>query len=459
VSIAILVGVVAGLGAIPTADNELAAEGRGVTALERAFKRTASIAPGDSSLAIRGVMWRATGRMIAANPLAGVGAGAWEVFEPLYQDDGAQIETDFYVHNEFLQLVAEYGLIGWLFLAALFAWMVQAAWRTWIESDPEEAAWRAVLLTSLFALFVVSNVGFAWRLASTGALFALCLGALAGSDMRLATRSRKLMGEAVWQPSQSLAASAVAVAAMGLAAHITWLAATAESDLVRAARLAITISSQPDPQNPRWDAAKGEMLALLRDGVRINRHYRKLTPISADELARWGDWRDALWAWESVLTSRPYIVAILTNVTRGYIAVGEPDNAARYLERAKHLQPTARSVRSAEVLLYARTGQDAKALQIGRDALAHGVYDFDMANAVFVLARRSGDFALAEHAIRLRLAGWDVLRYQGYLQLAEMLDRDMHEPDKAAAASAQAAALRSREAPAPAPDQMSASKG
>lgn len=475
-SAAILVGTVAGLGVVPTADKELAAEGRGVTAIERAFKRTASIAPGDSSLSIRQVMWRATGRMIAAHPVSGVGAGAWEVFVPLYQAEGSQLETDFYVHNEFLQLVAEYGLVGWAFLAGLFAWMAQAAWRTWKEDDADEVAWRAVLLTSLAALFIVSNVGFAWRLAATGAIFALSLGALAASDLRAKAQSQRLGGEWAWRPSLSFAASAAVVAAIGLAAHVTWLAATAERELVRAARLAITISAQPDPASPRWNAAKREMLGLLRDGVRINPHYRKLTPIAADELARWGDWRDAIWVWESVLSSRPFIVAILTNVTRGYLAVGEPRQAAEYLERAKHLQPTARAVRSAEVLLYARTGQDAKALEIGRQALAQGAYDFDLANAVFVIGRRSGDFAVAEQAMRVRLAGWDVQRVQGFVQLGEMLDRDMREAGRAADAYAHALALtppperaalwaqvppalRSRIDPALAPDQTSASKG
>jgi O-antigen ligase len=441
VSAAILVGIVAGLGVVPTADTELAAEGRGTTAIERVFKRTASIAPGDSSLSIRMVMWRATGRMIAANPVTGVGAGAWEVFIPLYQAEGSQLETDFYVHNEFLQLVAEYGLAGWLFLAGLLTWMLQAAWRTWKAQDPDEVAWRAVLLTSLFALFVVSNVGFAWRLAATGAIFALSLGALAASDLRMAAVSRRVAGDVAWRPSHSLAASAVVVAAIGLAAHITWQAATAERELVRAARIAITISSQPDPADAKWNPAKAEMLALLRDGVRINPHYRKLTPIAADELARWGDWRDAIWVWESVLSSRPFIVAILTNVTRGYLAVGDAHHAAEYLERAKNLQPTARSVRSAEVLFYARTGQDAKALAIGREALAQGAYDFDMANAVFVIGRRNRDFAIAEQAMRARLTEWDVQRVQGYMQLGEMLDRDVGDAAKAAAAYARAIAL------------------
>jgi O-antigen ligase len=474
-SVAILLGTVCGIGSVPTADAQLAAEGRGVTALERALHRTASIAPGDPSLSMRLVMWRATARMVAANPVTGVGAGAWENEVPLYQGEGALVETDYYVHNEFLQLIAEYGAVGWAFLAALLGWLAHAAWRTWKESDPHEAALRAVLLTSLAALFIVSNAGFAWRLASTGALFALCLGALAASDLRLAS-SRRLLGDVAWRPSWSLVASAACVAAIGLAGHITWLAAKAENRLVLASRIALTISAKGDPKNPRWDPAKAQMLSLLRDGIRINPHYRKITPAVADELARWGDWADAIWVWDSVLSSRPHIVAILTNVARGYIATGHPREAAAYIERAARIQPDARSVRSAEVLLFASTGQDAQALRIGRDALARGVYDFDLANAVFVIARRNGDYAMAQQAMRLRLAGWELQRVPGWLQLAEMLDRDMGKFAEAANAYEHALALlpvqrragvwaqippplRGRIDPSLMPSQTSASKG
>jgi O-antigen ligase len=440
---AILVGTVVGLGAVPTGDPQLAAEGRGLTALERAFNRTASITPGDPSLSLRLVMWKATGRMIAAHPIAGVGAGAWENEIPLYQADGAQLETDFYVHNEYLQLVAEYGLVGWLFLAGLAVCLLDAARRTFTQADADEGAWRAVLLCSLLSLLIVSNVGFAWRLAATGAIFALCMGALAASDARLAGDRRRLVRPLPWRPSFSTPALGVVVAALGLAVHITEQAARCEYDIVRASRLALAIAASPNPNDPRWDRVKAELLASLREGVGINPHYRKITPVAADELARWGDWSDAIWIWESVLSSRPYIVAILTNVARGYLATGHPEKAVEYLERAKHIQPGARSVRSAEVLIHARTGQDAKALEKGREAIADGIFDYDLTNAVFVVARRSRDFALAEKAMRLRLAGWSVNRVQGFMELARMFDKDMGQPAPAIDAYREALTLAS----------------
>jgi O-antigen ligase len=327
---AVVVAILAALGSIPTGDKGIAGEQRGLTALERATSRAASIAPGDVSLTVRQSMWRSTTRMIAAHPLAGVGAGAWENEVPLFQQPGSRVETDFHAHNEFLQLVAEYGLVGWIVLAAFITWACAIAMRTWRAQDAEEGAWRAALLSSIAALLVVATVGFPVRLAPTGALLALCVGALIALD----GRSRQV----ALPPAASLVAAAAGIAAVGIAAHVTWLAASAESRLARATRIALSIDASPDPHDPRWLPYKAEMLRDLAEGIRVNPHYRKLTPIAADAMARWGDWKDAIWVWESVLASRPNIAAIQLNVARGYLALGQPDRAQPYLERARRIE-------------------------------------------------------------------------------------------------------------------------
>jgi len=439
-----LVGTVLALGVIPTGNPKIVEEQRGLTPLERGLKRTASISPSDPSLGLRQVMWRATLRVIAANPLAGVGAGAWENEVPLYQEEGAQLETDYYAHNEYLQLLAEYGVAGWLFLLALAAWLLAAAWRTLNAAGPEaqaEAPWRAILLCSLLALFIVSNVGFPWRMATTGALFALCLAALAASDARLGLAGPWAAARLPWQAAWSRAAATTVVAALGLAAYITWQAADAEYRIVRATRLALTISASGNPNDPRLQPLKSEMLALIRGGVAINPHYRKITPMVADELARWGDWKNATWIWESVLASRPNIVAILTNVARGHASMGHADQAMAYLERAKQIQPRATAVRSLEVILLARAGQTGRALELGRAAIRDRLYDYDMANATFALAWQARDWDLAREAMRLRMVGWPASRADGYFQLASMYDQGLRDQEQALGAYRQALAL------------------
>lgn len=351
---AVLAATFLGLGLVPTGDPQVAAERQGNAPLLRGFHRAQSIDMEDGSLNLRFLMWRDTLRAIRAHPIAGLGAGAWEREIPLYQAEGEYLETDYYAHNEVLQLLAEYGVAGWLFLLLLSAWLLQAAWRSWRDEGAAadaERPWRAVILCSLLALLLVSNAGFPWRLAATGALFALCLGALAASDARLGFTGRLLARPLRWSPRFAHAGIAAGAACLLLAGFITQRAAESERKLVGAARLALSLTATGDPLQPGFQQARRTVLRLTREGITLNPHYRKITPLVADELGRWGDWANATWIWESVLASRPHVVAILCNAARGRAAQGDVDAAMAYLERARRLQPGALPVRSVAMVL------------------------------------------------------------------------------------------------------------
>ncbi|MBA4262222.1 MAG: hypothetical protein C0443_09465 [Comamonadaceae bacterium] len=423
-ALGVLLASVLGLGLIDTGNPRLIeenrVEGRGLNALERSFARAKSMTQTEEytqrSFSVRWVMWRATGRMIQARPLTGVGAGAWEVAIPLYQAEGAQLETDYYVHNEILQLLAEYGLVGWLFLLALLAYLLRAAWRTWWlrgEEAQAEGLLRATTLAGLLAFLIVSNAGFPWRMASTGALFALLLAILAASDARLAQRGRTAAGRLLCKPAFLQLAAFATMACLALAVYITQQAAASESRIVRAIKIALLVSQSGDHNHPKWIGPREEMLQLIREGIAINPHYRKITPMVADELAKWGDWRNAVWIWASVLDSRPYVVAIMTNVARGHAQMGEPDKAMAMLERAQKIQPKAPSVRSLEVILLSRSGQETQALAIAREDISANKYDHDMLNTGFVLAMRAQDWNLAIKAMELRNQGWPAHQADG----------------------------------------------
>ncbi|WP_048440665.1 O-antigen ligase family protein [Caenimonas sp. SL110] len=407
VAIGLLFTTVLGLGMLPTGNPAIEREGRGLTALERGLGRTASIAPGDPSLALRMVMWKATLRVIEARPLSGVGAGAWESEVPLYQEPGAQLETDFYVHNEFLQLIAEYGLIGWAFLAGLLAWFYLALKSSVLdrtEAGAAEGPWRSMVLCSLASFMVVSQVGFPWRMAATGALFAICLGVLAASDNRL--RIGLVPREKVLSRGVAYGAIASLSLAAALAAYISLRAAQAEQKLVTATLIAFEISASGAPNDARWNGRKQEMLNLAREGIALNPHYRKITPLIGDELGRWGHWREAVTIWESVLASRPNIVVIMTNAARGHLVMGNVNRAQAWLDKALAIQPKAKSVLSLQVLLLGYTGQDRRALDVVRTAIADNNYDFDLVNFGYAIAVRAGDQELAQQAFRLRAQGW-----------------------------------------------------
>ena len=442
----VLLGTTLGLGLINTNNpkiiEEHRLEQRGMNALERAFARSKSMTQTEEytqrSFSVRLVMWKATARIIQARPFSGVGAGAWEVDIPLYQAEGSQLETDYYVHNEILQLLAEYGLVGWLFLLCLLGYLTQAAWKTLRAATPDEQAeapLRAITLLAMLMFLIVSNAGFPWRMASTGALFALMLAILGASDARLGYRGVMAGTRLPWKPAYSQVGAVVMMICLALAAYVSQQAAESESKIVRAVKFALAVSQSNDYQNPKWDKTKREMLTLIKEGTDINPHYRKITPMVADELAKWGDWKNAVWIWESVLGSRPYVVAIMSNVARGYAQMGQNDKALEYLKRAKELQPKATSVNSLEVILLSRSGKEAQALKQTRELVASGNFDFDLINAAYVLGARAKDWPFAIKALELRSERWPEQKADGLIKLGHLYASvpDIRDDDKALA--------------------------
>ena len=418
----IIGGTLLGLGSLPTSNPYLAREGLGQTAMERAFIRGQSLTTaaeysmGSSSVRLQ--MWQATLRLIADQPLTGVGAGAWEVEVPRYQAERTQLETDYYVHNEYLQLLAEYGLAGWVFSLALGLYLLRAMQQTWREQasgplDPQEWPWRAMLLASLLGLFIVSGAGFPWRLAGTGALFALSLGALAASDRRLwSDTTAPVLPRPLRLRLSMLALTGALLLALGLSV----LAVAAETRLVRAAQLAYGISRTGAPNDPRWQDQRQEMLRLVREGVALHPHYRKITPLVADELAAWGDWENARWIWASVLESRPHVVALLTNLARASIHLGDLAQAQNYYDRALALRPDAPSLRSVDIMLLLKRGQETQALARLHSYLDSGEVEPDLIDYAYVLGLRQQDFTLALDAQRLRRKLWPDARIDSWLK-------------------------------------------
>ena len=182
------------------------------------------------------------------------------------------------------------------------------------------------------------------------------------------------------------------------------------------------------------------MLQLTREAIAINPHYRKITPLVADELAGWGDWRNAVWIWESVLASRPHIVAILTNVARAHTQLGHPAQAADALGRARAISPDAPSVRSLEVILLSRRGEEARAAEAAQRAIRDGFYDQDLLRTSVLLGWRTGDPALADRALALLLDGFPATRVDNLMLQAEYQLQGLKDEARAAESWRQALA-------------------
>jgi len=438
----ILLASVLGLGSISSGNIKIIGENTGTTALQRSFIRVTSMGEKkeyvDGSFSIRAVMWKATARMMLDNPLTGVGAGAWEVQIPLYQRVGESIETDYYAHNEFLQLLSEYGVVvGGLFLAVLFAYLLLAAGKTWHlqGADVEEAPLRALTLTSLMALMVVSNAGFPWRLASTGALFALCLAILAASDARLGICEPFFAAPLRWRPGYSKTTLGGLMACTVLAAYITQQAALAENKIVSAIKLTF-YAAKVATTDPQLSAKlKTELLQDIHEGITANPHYRKLTPLVADNLAASGDWTNAVWIWESVVASRPNVAAIWSNLAKVHAQLGQDQLAMNSLQHALQLEPDAPGLQALEVTLLGRTGHEEKALQLLNIAYDQGRYDYALLKAGYELGLKVQNWPLAIRALELRNKTWPEQAADAFIRLGNIYDNPaVGDKDKALAA-------------------------
>ncbi len=419
--------VVAGLGQIPCGNPLIRGEHAQaeVTALDRAFLRTATVGqPAEyrsGSFSMRVRMWHSTARMIVANPWTGVGAGAWEVQVPLFQPPDTPIEADYYAHNEPLQLLAEYGAAGWVVLLSLLIYGCISLWRTLRPRNgmaAQEVALRLALLLSLGALAFVSCAGFPLHLAATGACFAVCLGALAASDARIGGGSGWRVRSLVLPAGAHRLGLAACAVAMALTAVFSTVAALSESYIVRAVSTALYISrSGIAPSDPVWSSMREGMLDDMRRGIALNPHYRKITPLLADQLGLWGDWENAIWIWESVVASRPYVVGLHVNIARGYLVLGQLEKARGALERARALQPGSPVVRVVGALYLARSGQNVAAAVALRQLLAEGILDFDAINAAYQVGMLLSDLDLSVQAMHVRLRVWPAYTVDSWLQL------------------------------------------
>lgn len=450
----VLLVTVGGLGSIPTTNVRLGAESVYGSAIDRTLRRSLSVTKADEysegSSAQRLIMWKGTLRMLAAHPLAGVGAGAWEVQIPRYQEAGSEAEYSDFPHNELLQLVAEYGLVGWLFLLSLLGYLWRTAQHTWTNRSPEgllEAPLRAYVLTSMLVLLLVSNAGFPWHMATTCALMALNLALLAASDARLASNlDNRLptpgLRQLAWPRGLFWPALVALVLASGTAVYVSAQAVASEARLLQASQLAKRIVDSGQPEAPQWDADKAQVLQLLGEGMAINPHQRQLSGEVADALATWGDMAHATQVWQTVLASRPNIVIMLAYVARAHALAGDLAQATPYFDRARALQPQAPVVQALEVLMLKRSGQPIQAATRAQALLQGGAHDPDLVQLGYELGLQLHQPALALLALQSGIAAMPELAADGWRLMAELYaSNELNDDAKALQAYQTALAL------------------
>jgi len=132
----------------------------------------------EASFGARVLAWKGVLKMIASNPLTGTGLGTFALAYPLFKAHG-MIQNWPQAHNDYLQILAETGAVGFTFFLAgltffLRRFLVPALSRPWRTRDP-------LILGSALgttALLIHSLVEFNLQIPSNGLLFVVVAGLL-----------------------------------------------------------------------------------------------------------------------------------------------------------------------------------------------------------------------------------------------------------------------------------------
>ncbi|HEY3137910.1 MAG TPA: O-antigen ligase family protein [Blastocatellia bacterium] len=161
----------------------------------------------ESFFSSRGWVWRDTFTMIRANPLLGVGFGAYETAFSMYTKSDGSLRVP-QSHNDYLQIVADCGIVGGL----IALWFIVLVFRSVVRGarsrDPLVSALALGSGAGLFAMLVHSLFDFNLQVPSNALLFLL----LSAVATRAGAFAVDREGSTALRPSRTAARSEKAVA-------------------------------------------------------------------------------------------------------------------------------------------------------------------------------------------------------------------------------------------------------
>lgn len=132
---------------------------------------------------IRGELWAAAADLAHDEPVTGIGPGQFADRTPVSSDSDLR-----WVHNEYLQVAAELGLVGLALLAGLAGWTWATLWAT-ARDRPARAAVAAAAVTVVGLHAAVDHV---WHLPAVLLAGSLLLGAGTGVSGRRGSRAEDM---------------------------------------------------------------------------------------------------------------------------------------------------------------------------------------------------------------------------------------------------------------------------
>lgn len=141
----------------------------------------------EPSPAGRPAVWSDTLKMFGANPILGVGLGAFQTVYPIYGRGDGSLRIEF-AHNDYLQVLSDGGVVG----GALALWFIIVVFRSFAgglkSRDPLVSGFELGAGAGIFAILVHSLFDFNLQIPSNALLFLVLCAAVSGAGATSKTR-------------------------------------------------------------------------------------------------------------------------------------------------------------------------------------------------------------------------------------------------------------------------------
>jgi len=321
-----------------------------------------SFQTGESANVERIMTWRGAWGIFRSHPLWGAGPGTFQIYVPQHRSPqfytmGVAVIID-HAHNEFLEVMADTGIIGlglFLWLAVGYVWVVVKVMRS-----AGDDYWRylvAGLLAGLVAFMIQNLAGVTMRWVFGGMFFWLWLAltAVAEGGSR-PQQSDQVTGyswaqsKAAQWPRAGLVAAycALALATVG-GAYLIIRPFQSELHLKRA-KIAV--------QDSQWDLAYKQ----LTEAIRLNRYSLASYYQLGHVVNMTGQFEEALEVYQTLAALSPDYARLHYNMGAVYTNMGKDAEAAGEYEKAARLEDSPRN-HMALAEAYAALGKTEAAME------------------------------------------------------------------------------------------------
>lgn len=351
--LAVLVLLVGSALAVPSVRERLAQ-----TVVIGASNKTVDVK--DATLAGRTPMWEATLKMIPDHPIFGTGPLTWEWFHLKYRDPRLQARPK-YTHEDVLQLISDYGLVGLALVIAMLGCFFWHAMRmSGRAHSPGQRAFAVGSAVAVATIVVHSFVDFNMHIPANALLVVTLMGLTVAMDGGSAGGRRLEMKRA---PRIALAASIVVLVAVSLRFGIPTVQASRADTWGNAYKEVLD-----------WDQALDSYQRAIAADPKFPEPYAKIGDVYRSRSALAGATTEehaskrelaqhAIAAYEQSLRLNEYQSEVMLRLASAFELAGDDSSALRTYKRALAVDPNNAFNYLRLAIFYRRLGAEQLAVE------------------------------------------------------------------------------------------------